>query len=58
MTLAYDDDGKVSKAYGVKGIPHLVLIGRDGKILKVRRGYDESKLDQVVADINAALATK
>ena len=58
MTLAHDVDNKVSKAYGVKGIPHLVLIGRDGRILKVRRGYDESKLDQVVADINAALATK
>ena len=58
LTLTHDVDDKVSKAYGVKGIPHLVLIGRDGRILKVRRGYDESKLDQVVADINAALATK
>jgi hypothetical protein len=36
----------------------MVIIGRDGRILKVHRGYNETHLDQIVADVNAALATK
>lgn len=57
MKMIYDPGEISAKAYGVKGIPHLVIIGRDGKIIDVYRGYDESSLDGIVADINAALAT-
>lgn len=55
MTLAYDPGGKNEKAYGVNGIPHLVIIGRDGVIVQVYRGYGESSLDGIVADINSAI---
>jgi peroxiredoxin len=55
MHFAYDPDGSARKAYGVTGIPHMVIIGRDGKIVQVHRGYDESMLDSIVAEINAAL---
>ena len=58
LTLTNDADGKVSAAYGRSAIPHLVLIGRDGRILNVHRGYDEKALDQIIADVNAALATR
>lgn len=58
LTLTNDSDGKVSAAYGVSAIPHLVFIGRDGRILNVRRGYDGKHLDEIAADINAALATR
>jgi hypothetical protein len=34
-----------------------VIIGRDGKIFKLHRGYTEKALDDIVADINHALAT-
>ena len=34
----------------------MVIIGRDGKILNVHRGYSEASLDGFVAEINAALA--
>ncbi len=53
--LTYDSDGKGAKAYGVNGIPHLVIIGRDGKILDVHRGYDQSSLPGIVDSINAAI---
>ncbi|QNA88650.1 TlpA family protein disulfide reductase [Massilia sp. Dwa41.01b] len=56
MHFAYDPDGAAQKAYGVKGIPHMVIIGRDGKIIRVYRGYGEDMLDQIVAEINTALA--
>ena len=56
MKLTHDAGGKGSKAYGVNGIPHLVIIGRDGKILDVHRGYGETSLPEILAVINAAIA--
>ena len=57
LLMAHDaGKGKPSDAYGVKGIPHMVIIGRDGRIVRVYRIYDESSLDGIVADINRALA--
>jgi thiol-disulfide isomerase/thioredoxin len=55
MKLAYDPGKTTAKSYGVKGIPHLVIIGRDGKIVRVYRGYDESSLEGIVADLNDAI---
>lgn len=56
LTLTHDSGKQASDAYGVHGIPHFVLIGRDGKILKVHRGYSEESLDGIIAEVNAALA--
>ena len=57
MSVIYDPKNVAQKAYGVKGIPHMVIIGRDGRILQVYRGYNESFLDGIVSDINQALQT-
>ncbi|MEO8384088.1 MAG: TlpA disulfide reductase family protein, partial [Betaproteobacteria bacterium] len=56
LTITNDPRQQHHDAYGVKGIPHMVIIGKDGKILHVHRGYSESALDGFVAEINAALA--
>lgn len=55
LQLAWDPGEQSAKAFGVKGIPHLVIIGRDGKIVRVYRGYGEDSLEGILADINAAL---
>ncbi len=55
LELVSDADGKAQKAYGVNGIPHMVIIGRDGKVMRVYRGYSEDSLDDIIADINTAL---
>ena len=55
LQITYDYGKKSSDAYGVNGIPHMLIIGRDGKVLKVHRGYGESALDGIVAELNAAL---
>jgi thiol-disulfide isomerase/thioredoxin len=55
MGVIYDPKNVAQKAYGVKGIPHMVIIGRDGRVLQIYRGYGESMLDSIVSDINAAL---
>jgi len=56
LSFAYDPDKRAQEAYKVKGIPHMMIVGRDGKILHVHRGYADSMLDQIVEEINAALA--
>jgi thiol-disulfide isomerase/thioredoxin len=56
LTVGHDPGMQVRRAYGVKGIPHLILIGRDGKIINVHRGYSEESLDSIIAEINRALA--
>jgi thiol-disulfide isomerase/thioredoxin len=54
IQLVYDPDKKARTAYGVSGIPHLVVIGRDGKIVSTFRGYSEESLPKIVEAINRA----
>lgn len=56
ITLAHDYNKAASTAYGVHGIPHMVIVGKEGKILNVHRGYNDDALEPLVAEINAALA--
>lgn len=55
ITITNDPRKRYADAYGVNGIPHMVIIGKDGKILNVHRGYSEEALDGLVAEINTAL---
>ena len=55
LGMAYDPQNIGQAAYGVKGIPHLVIIGRDGVIIRVYRGYGEETLNQITDDINLAI---
>ncbi len=56
LQITHDYRKQSSGAYGVRGIPHLVLIGRDGKVISVHRGYSEESVNSIIAEINAALA--
>jgi len=56
LTPAFDPDHKAQDAYGVKGIPHMVIVGRDGRISAVRVGYSDSSLETLAAELNQALA--
>lgn len=55
LTLAHDYTGSVTEAYGVKGIPHMVIIGRDGRVINVHRGYGDGMIPKLVDEINAAI---
>lgn len=56
LTFVHDTTGSISKAYGVKGIPHLVVIGKDGKLQRKFVGYSEKQVEGVIAQVRAALA--
>jgi thiol-disulfide isomerase/thioredoxin len=56
VTLISDQYGSLGDKYDVKGIPHMVIVGRDGRITAVHEGYGESMLQPLVDEINALLA--
>jgi thiol-disulfide isomerase/thioredoxin len=56
MLVASDTARQAQEANGVNGIPHMVIIGTSGRIVRVRRGYSEAGVDLVVEDLNKALA--
>jgi thiol-disulfide isomerase/thioredoxin len=55
IRLTNDEDRRSFEAYGAKGLPHLVVIGKDLKIVSVREGYGPDELDGVAAELTAAL---
>lgn len=54
ITLISDERGRAGEAYGVKGLPHMVIVGRDGKIAAIHEGYGEQALSLLVDQINSA----
>ena len=50
LPVLLDPNGDVGKAYGVRGIPTTVLIGKDGTILKVMVGFDPNA-DEAIKQI-------
>ena len=56
LMLANDRGDRSQRAYGVKAIPQMVIIGKDGRIAVIHKGYGEKMLDGLVDEINRALA--
>ena len=56
LAFTHDHGKQASDAYGVKGIPHLLIIGRDGRLARRHVGYSEDSIEPIVQEINAALA--
>ncbi len=51
-----DHSAIIASRYAISGIPHLFIIGRDGKILANHLGYGDRSLEELIADLNQALA--
>ena len=58
IPVAMDTDGRVSGSYLVSGLPTLVLIGRDGVIQAVHRGYAPGIEKVIRREVEALLAGK
>lgn len=52
MKLVYDGKKRIGRKYGVEGIPHMVIIDKDGKVASVHVGYGESQLPALIDEIN------
>jgi len=55
ITFIHDRRGSVARNYGVKGIPHMVMVDVDGLVAYQHIGYSERALEGIVAEINALL---
>ena len=58
LTPLVDAGGKIAAAYGIQTIPHLFIIGRDGKILAVNTGYGDRSPEELASEINAAFKSQ
>lgn len=56
MTFTHDRTGKLGDAYGLRGLPFLVIVGRDGRVAHTHAGYGEKTLDRIIDEINDLLA--
>jgi thiol-disulfide isomerase/thioredoxin len=56
LTLTHDGHGELGRKFGVNSIPHMFIIGKDGRIAYEHSGYGEGSIPVLVDDINAALA--
>jgi thiol-disulfide isomerase/thioredoxin len=51
-----DPNGRIAGHYAITAIPHLFIIGRNGKVLANHVGYGDRSIDDLVTDINQALS--
>jgi thiol-disulfide isomerase/thioredoxin len=54
INMIEDRDGRIAGHYSISSIPHLFIIGRDGKVLANHTGYGDRSLQELVDDINGA----
>ncbi|MBC5764726.1 TlpA family protein disulfide reductase [Ramlibacter albus] len=56
--VAFDPAGNAPRAYDVKAMPSSVLVGPDGRVLAVHRGFSEEDKAPLEARIREALGVK
>jgi thiol-disulfide isomerase/thioredoxin len=55
LTLIADASNAKGRAYDVNGIPHMVILGKDGRIAAIHVGYGEGEIPDLVKEINGLL---
>lgn len=56
ITVVRDSSGKAARKYGVKGIPRMIIIDRNGKVAADHTGYGEDSVPELVDELNRVLA--
>lgn len=53
--IAFDSAGQIAKQYQIKGMPSSYLIGRNGQLIKIHRGFKNTDREQIERSIQEAL---
>lgn len=56
LTLLSDSDRTLGNQFDVDSIPHMLIIGKDGRIAALHVGYSADEIPVLVKEINALLA--
>ncbi|HEY1890546.1 MAG TPA: TlpA disulfide reductase family protein [Steroidobacteraceae bacterium] len=52
LTLLDDSGDHLGREYDVNSLPHMIIIGRDGRIAAIHVGYNESEIPTLAKEIN------
>lgn len=55
ITFSFGYKSKIAKKYGVKAIPHMVIVDKNGKVVSEYIGCSEKSLPSLVGEINSVL---
>jgi len=56
LTFTHDNKGRIGKkTYGIKAIPHMVIVDHEGKIAHIHTGYGDETVNNLANEINALL---
>lgn len=58
LTSTFDPGSDAQKSFGVSRIPHMVIVGRDGRISDIRVGYAKASHEELAQALNKALAVE
>ncbi|WP_308909604.1 TlpA disulfide reductase family protein [Pseudokordiimonas caeni] len=58
LTFSYDKGDKAVRAYGVKSLPHMFMITKEGRIGRIHLGYGEGLIPKLVDEVNELLRWK
>lgn len=58
MKLINDHREITAKRFGVKGIPHMVMVKKDGTISAIKRGYTEEMVPAMIEEVNALMRSE
>lgn len=53
LTLISDQNGFIGSQYDVDSLPHMVIVGRDGRIAAIHLGYSKSEIPLLIKEINS-----
>jgi thiol-disulfide isomerase/thioredoxin len=56
LTLLSDSNGYIGNEYDVDAIPHMVILGRDGRIAAIHVGYSAAEIPHLADEINSLWA--
>ncbi len=58
LTFAYDPRNRAAREFGVRGLPHMFIIDKQGKVASVHVGYGDETLATLVGELNTFLTAK
>lgn len=58
LEFAYDERDRAAKAFGVKSLPHMFIIDKQGRVASIHRGYGDETLEALIGELNTLLLAK